>query len=84
MLVAPLSCRGSDSLAETTTVCSNLIGIDYSGSGIYNPSLPPVLLAGLGAAVTAGTLSRIALLRSLKKIAKRTGRTAHDDAQHRD
>jgi len=47
----------------TTTVCSNIIGIDYSGSGTYNPSLLPALIAGLGAALTAGVLTRVALVR---------------------
>ncbi len=39
---------------ESTTTCSNLLGITYEGSGIYNPSLLPALLAGIALAAIAG------------------------------
>ena len=62
LLVAPLSCMGSSTAvsvvgevrSEGTTTCSNLLGITYEGSGIYNPSLLPALLAGIALAAIAG------------------------------
>jgi len=37
----------SDGSGESTTVCSNLLGMIYRGSGIYNPSLEPANQAAL-------------------------------------
>jgi hypothetical protein len=63
VLVAPLSCTGTATAAvsvlgeaqyEGTTTCNNLLGITYEGSGIYNPSLLPSLLAGIALATIAG------------------------------
>ena len=53
VLVAPLTCSSSASSADPVehTVCSNILGIDYSGAGSYNPSLLPALIAGLVLAV---------------------------------
>lgn len=53
ILVAPLGCTSSGGAPGSIfhTVCSNIVGIDYSGAGIYNPSLLPGLLAGILAAV---------------------------------
>jgi hypothetical protein len=52
--VAPLSCTATEAAGGTsTTSCSSLIGIGYSGSGIYNPSLDPANQAGLVLAVIA-------------------------------
>jgi hypothetical protein len=46
--VAPLYCTGTSTVGSTsTTVCSNLIGLRYSGEGIYNPSLMPAVAIGL-------------------------------------
>lgn len=46
--VAPLYCTATEAAGGTsTTTCSSLIGIGYSGSGIYNPSLDPANRAGL-------------------------------------
>jgi hypothetical protein len=64
VLVAPLGCT-TTSTATTTrtgtgesfTTCSNLVGINYSGSGLYNPSLLPALLAGLATGVVAAGLT---------------------------
>jgi hypothetical protein len=36
------------------TTCSNLLGITYEGSGTYNPSLLPALLAGIALALMTG------------------------------
>ncbi len=62
VLVAPLSCTGTESAvsvlgeaqAEGTTTCSNLLGISYEGTGTYDPSLLPALLAGIALAAVAG------------------------------
>jgi hypothetical protein len=61
VLVAPLSCISGTTVAvralelpARTTTCSNLLGISYEGSGIYNPSLLPALLAGIALAAIAG------------------------------
>jgi hypothetical protein len=53
ILVAPLGCTSSSAAPGSIshTVCSNILGIDYSGTGIYNPSLLPGLIAGLIMAV---------------------------------
>jgi hypothetical protein len=46
--VAPLSCTAIEAVGGTsTTTCSWLIGIDYSGSGIFNPSLDLANQVGL-------------------------------------
>lgn len=52
--VASLSCTATEAAGGTsTTTCSSLIGIGYSGSGIYNPSLDRANQAGLLLAVIA-------------------------------
>lgn len=53
--VAPLSCTATETVGATSgrTICSSLLGIDYSGSGIYNPSLDPANQAGLAFAAIA-------------------------------
>ncbi len=63
ILVAPLGCTGtavthvastdlnSASQGVSHTVCTNILGINYSGVGLYNPSLAPGLLAGIAVAV---------------------------------
>jgi len=62
VLLAPLSCTSTLSTGPllSRTECSNILGIDYSGGGSYDPPLLPALLAGL---VAAGLT--IAVLRSL-------------------
>jgi hypothetical protein len=60
VLVVPLSCTATavsvvgEAQSEGTTTCSNLLGITYEGSGIYNPSLLPALLVGIALAAIAG------------------------------
>lgn len=58
VMISPLSCSGSASNLDPVgrTTCSNLLGIDYSGSGNYNPSQLPALMAALTAAGLAGLL----------------------------
>ena len=53
ILVAPLGCTtsGGGTNAVSHTVCSNILGINYSGTGIYNPSLLPGVIVGLVMAV---------------------------------
>ena len=56
MAIAPSMCTTTQSigagnpgggLSESTTMCSNLIGITYRGSGVFNPSLEPANQAAL-------------------------------------
>jgi len=70
LLVAPLACTsktmavaaGSPAAAFHTT-CTNILGIDYSGTGIYNPSLVPAVLAGVTAGTAGAAATRILLRR---------------------
>lgn len=67
--IAPLSCTATEAAGGTsTTTCSSLIGIGYSGSGIYNPSLDPANQAGLGLAVIAFILALAALLWQRRRV----------------
>jgi hypothetical protein len=63
ILVAPGVCTGTSlpavrGIAATAqvgrTTCTNVLGIDYSGSGLYNPPLMPALLTGLVAGAVVG------------------------------
>jgi len=48
LAVAPLYCTATQAVGgPSTTTCSSLFGIGYSGSGTYNPSLEPGYQAGL-------------------------------------
>jgi hypothetical protein len=64
VLLAPLSCtstsRPSAGPLLSRTECSNVLGIDYSGGGAYDPPWLPALLAGLVAAgITVAVLRRL-------------------------
>jgi hypothetical protein len=65
VFVAPLTCYRStflgveSSVANTTVRCTNLLGIRYEGTGNYNPSLLPALLAGITLAVVALVLAMV-------------------------
>ena len=64
--VAPLYCTATEVVGgPSTTVCSSVLGINYSGSGTYNPSLDPANMAGLLLAAIAfvGVLAAIILKR---------------------
>jgi hypothetical protein len=69
LLVAPLGCTYT-AIAVTEgapvpvshTTCTNILGIDYSGTGTYDPSLVPALVVAVGAGV-AGALTMRFLLR---------------------
>jgi hypothetical protein len=66
IVVAPLGCTGRSvavvpnighaaQVGRTTWTCTNVLGIDYSGSGMsYNPPLMPALLTGLVAGAVVG------------------------------
>ncbi len=60
ILVAPITCSTSANSVDPVehTVCSNILGIDYSGTGLYNPSLAPALLAGLVTAFVFASATR--------------------------
>lgn len=56
MVIAPSQCAATQTvrsvdlgggLGESTIVCSSLIGITYTGSGTFNPSLEPANQAAL-------------------------------------
>jgi hypothetical protein len=70
VLVAPLGCTssslplvGTTDLAQQVgrTTCTNVLGIDYSGGGLYNPPLMPALIVGLSVAIVVGLVARRAL-----------------------
>ncbi len=72
ILVAPLGCTGGapalpgetlTAVALGRTTCANVLGIDYSGTGNYNPSLLPALIAGLVAAPIGAALARKLIVR---------------------
>lgn len=72
VLVVPLSCSTtasstlpvhSTNLPVQSTTCTNVLGIDYSGAGLYNPSLLPALLAGLALSVVAAATVWVCLKR---------------------
>ena len=62
LAIAPFTCNATAPAGGgSTTICSSLLGIRYSGTGTYNPSLLPgqiagVVLAGVTASVVAGIL----------------------------
>lgn len=60
ILVAPLGCTTSASSAQPVarTVCTSILGIDYSGAGGYSPSLLLGVIAGLVVAVTSAIGTR--------------------------
>ncbi len=70
VLVAPLGCTstaisvtGGAQPAVSHTTCTNILGIDYSGTGIYNPSLVPALLAGVAAGGIGALVTRFVIVR---------------------
>lgn len=71
MAVAPGMCTATQTvgagnpaggLGESTTVCSNLIGITYRGTGTYNPSLEPANQVALVVAVATLLLVPVVLV----------------------
>ena len=69
LLVAPLGCTSTAAavtagspVATSHTTCTNILGIDYSGTGAYQPTLLPAFVFG-AAAGAAGALAAHLLLR---------------------
>ena len=69
LLVAPLGCTSTaiavtagSPVATSHTTCANILGIDYSGTGTYDPTMVPALVVG-AAAGAAGALATRFLLR---------------------
>ncbi|HEX9313542.1 MAG TPA: hypothetical protein VGA30_12070, partial [Actinomycetota bacterium] len=69
LLVAPLGCTSTavavtagSPVAVSHTTCTSILGIDYSGTGTYDPSLLPALVVA-AAAGAAGALAARFLLR---------------------
>ena len=72
--VAPLICAADGGVGTgSTTLCSSLIGIGYSGTGAYNPSLLPAVLAGLALAALVGLLVLGFLWRTTRHASRGTG-----------
>jgi hypothetical protein len=68
--VAPLYCTATEAVGgPSTTTCSSVLGINYSGSGLYNPSLDPANMAGLLLAAVAFVVALAAII--LKRRSKR-------------
>lgn len=72
VLVAPLGCAstsvpfvGTHDIAAQVgrTTCTNVLGINYSGGGGYQPTLLPALVVGLIAAGVVGLVMRRAFSR---------------------
>jgi hypothetical protein len=69
VLIAPVGCtatsHASSAGASTggQTTCTNVVGIDYSGVGLYRPSLIPALLAGLASCAVAAALTGLLVRR---------------------
>jgi hypothetical protein len=67
VLIAPLGCTTSGSAhvaagsSLSHTSCTNLLGLNYSGEGVYNPPLLPAFLAGLALCAIVAFVSRQAL-----------------------
>jgi len=77
LLVAPLGCSftavaaGAGSTPPLShTTCTNILGIDYSGTGIYSPSLLPAVLAGVAAGCAGFLATRFLLGR--RRVAARS------------
>jgi len=62
LVVVPFGCQASSDLSGTSsTVCSSLLGIHWAGTGIYNPSRTPAMVAGLLGAALTGVLTFVLL-----------------------
>ncbi len=61
--VAPLYCTATGTVGgPSTTACSSVLGINYSGTGLYNPSLDPANLAGLLLAAVTFVVVLVAII----------------------
>ena len=62
VLTAPISCSSTAVFpggGVPHTTCTNLVGIDYSGRGRYNPSLVPALLLAIVGGLAAALFVRL-------------------------
>lgn len=67
--VAPLSCTATQTAGATSgrTTCSSLLGIDYSGTGTYNPSFDAANQAGLLLAAAGFIVVLVVMLRRQRR-----------------
>jgi hypothetical protein len=70
LLVAPLGCTSTavavtagSPVAVSHTTCTNILGIDYSGTGTYDPTLLPAMLAAFVTGVAGALATRVLLRR---------------------
>jgi hypothetical protein len=69
VLLAPWTCTGTSVPASTGAVviertsCTNVLGIEYSGGRLYDPSLLPAFLVGFALAIAVGLGARVLLTR---------------------
>lgn len=77
LLVAPLGCTTTASSGHSaqSTTCANILGIDYSGPGLYNPSIASALVAGLTLFVLAAATVRAIVKRQSAGTTGGTART---------
>jgi hypothetical protein len=66
LLVAPLGCTSTaiavtagSPAAPSHTTCANILGIDYSGTGTYEPTLLPALVFGAAAGAAGALVTRL-------------------------
>jgi MFS family permease len=69
ILAAPLSCTTNETSIHPTsrTVCANILGINYSGTGAHYPSLFPALIVG----IVVGLISAMGARRLAHRLASR-------------
>jgi hypothetical protein len=65
VLASPLGCTTSVGFGEgpSRTECANLLGIEYTGIGAYDPPRWPALVAGVASGGLVALVTRCALLR---------------------
>jgi hypothetical protein len=70
LLVAPLGCTSTATavtvgspVATSHTTCTNILGIDYSGTGTYEPTLLPALVFGAAAGAAGALVTRFLVRR---------------------
>ncbi len=68
LAVAPFICQATGAPdGSSATECSSIIGIHYTGTGIYNPSLLPGVYAGLAIAVITAVVVAASIWWSRKR-----------------
>lgn len=73
LLVAPLGCTATavslGQSAQSHTTCSSVLGLDYSGTGDYNPSLWPAVIAGFLSGAVGGAMTWLLVRRKPRSLA---------------